>query len=118
MSYDYFLWRTNRFVTPDEVDETTVLTWTDIDAIRTTIAGLLPTMKWTEGGMRGDDCSGASSVGAVSLPTPGKKHDPLVVRASHRVDSGSDLLRIGQALACMVYDTQTGKIVYQPEVEG
>ncbi len=114
MSYDYFLWRTNRIVEPDELDESTVESWQDVDSLRETISDLWPTMVWSQDGHTGDDCSGASSVRAVSLPSPDKAYDPLVIRASLHASSVVDLLRLGECLECLVYDTQSGEIVYQP----
>ena len=96
MSYDYFLWRMKRVVTASEIDETTVETWTDIDEIRSALTELVPSLVWRNERNGADDCSGASSIGAVSLPTPGKEHDPLVIRASRRVASRNDLLNVGK----------------------
>ena len=80
MSYDYLLWRTDRVVEAREIDESTVETWTDVDALRTNLSTLWPSLVWESDGRGANDCSGASPVAAVRLPTEGKPHDPLVVR--------------------------------------
>ena len=115
MSYDYFLWRMKRVVDAKEINESTVESWTDIERLRAVVSELWPTLKWRDGGPSGDDCSGATSVRAVSLPSPNKRHDPLVVRGSHRDDGTADVTELGRRLECLVYDTQTGEIVYQPQ---
>ena len=115
MSYDYFLWRMKKVVTSNEIDETTVKTWTDLDELRSALSEVVPSLVWRNDRHGADDCSGASSVSAVSLPTQGKAHDPLVIRASRRVVSRDDLLNVGKSLQCLVYDAQTGEIVYQPD---
>ena len=117
MSYDYFLWRTNRVVEAREIDESTVETWTDVDAIRTSLSKLWPSLVWEPDGGGANDCSAASAVTAVRLPTDGKPHDPLVVRTSHRASAKQDLVRLGELLKCLVLDTQTGEILWQPRGE-
>ena len=47
MSYDYFLWRTNRPVAPHEIDDTTVEGWSDRDALRKVLSELFPTLVWS-----------------------------------------------------------------------
>ena len=115
MSYDYFLWRMNRHVEAADIDETTVESWRDLNPIRTAVRELWPTMVWDEDGNSGDDCSGATPVGAVRLPDLSRENDPLVIRASHRADATAELVKLGELLQCLVYDAQTGVIVYQPE---
>jgi len=114
MSYDYFLWRTNRVVEASEIDESTVETWTDIDAARKCLSSLWPSLVWKPDGSTADDCSGTTAVRSVRLPTDGKPHDPLVVRTSHRASAQQDLVRLGELLGCLVLDTQTGRILWQP----
>lgn len=113
MSYDYFLWKTVRHVSPAEIDETTVETWKNVAALREQLSALCPGLIWRDDGQTADDCSASSSIRAMRLPSASKENDPLVVRASHHDSSDGDLLAIGKALRCLVYDAQTGKIVYQ-----
>ena len=115
MSYDYFLWRTNRFVEPSDIDESTVETWTNVDEVRTSLSNLWPSLVWAPDGSTADDCSGTSAVRAVRLPTEAKSRDPLVVRTSHRASTEKELLRLGQLLRCLVLDSQSGRILWQPE---
>ena len=115
MSYDYFLWLTKRPVEAHEIDETTVKNWPDSTALRERIARLYPTLVWSTSGESADDCSGATSIGAVRLPSPDRDKDPLVIRTSHRVDSDGELKRLGEQLQCLVYDAQSGRIVFQPD---
>lgn len=115
MSYDYFLWRTNRVVEPGDIDESTVETWTNVDEVRIILSNLWPSLVWGPDGSTADDCSGTSAVKAVRLPTEGKPRDPLVVRTSHRASTEKELLRLGQLLRCLVLDSQSGRILWQPE---
>ncbi len=115
MSYDYFLWRTNRVVEANDIDESTVETWTDLDSIRTSLSSLWPGLVWKADGSAADDCSGTSAIRAVRLPTGGKPHDPLVVRTSHRASAQEELVRLGEILRCLVLDSQTGRILWQPQ---
>ena len=104
----------NRVVDPPQIDETTVVSWDDVDHLRATVSEFLPTMIWAEDGTEGNDCSDASPIRAVSLPAPDQPHAPLVVRASQHASSVVNLIELGERLECLVYDTQTGDIVYQP----
>ena len=114
MSYDYFLWRTKRPVTAQEINETTVETWSDPDAVREVISEMFPTLVWRPDNKVANDCSGATSIGGVRLPDVARNHDPLVIKTSHRVRSDEDLLALGKKLRCLVFDAQSGEILYQP----
>ena len=114
MSYDFFLWRINRRVAPGEINETTVESWPDPDELRTTLARLYPTLRWNADAGTAIDTTGESPIRDLRLPESTSDRCPLVIRTSLRGRDTGGIRNIGRQLDCLVYDTQTNEILWQP----
>lgn len=116
MSYDYFLWLTNRRLESGaDLDETAVLAWPDIESLREALSQLHPELAWHANRAIANDPAGTTTFRRLQLPAAEEPGSPLVVRTSHRDDSREEIVRLAQSLHCLALDSQSGEIVWQPD---
>ena len=115
MSYDYFLWRTHRRVAANEIDESTVEPWGDPEQLRAELTRLYPTLRWRDDFPNtAHDTDPRTAFWDIQVPSPDRDRAPISVRTSHRGHDQNQLRRLAQRLNCLVYDAQTGEILWQP----